>query len=206
MLASAALAAEETVIDPDTRLTILKGFDAEILYQVPNEQGSWVAMAYDPKERLIVSDQDDKSVFRVTLPTKDSVVSVESLKGFPYEPIPWSKRTVGGALGFLYAYDSLYMSSMKGFYRIRDTDGDDTYDDEFTLLKRLRSGYEHSAHSVIKTEDGKGLYLVVGNHTSVPMGVHSLQPPVWPEDSLLQSMPDALGMPLAFRLMAVSGP
>ena len=32
---------------------------------------------------------------------------------------------VGGALGFLYAFDSLYMANMRGFYRIRDTDGDD---------------------------------------------------------------------------------
>ena len=197
-LVSAALAAEETVIDSDTRLTILKGFDAEILYQVPKEQGSWVAMAFDPMGRLIVSDQDDKGVSRVTLPTKDSDLAVESLKGFPYEPIPWGKRTVGGALGFLYAFDSLYMSSMKGFYRIRDTDGDDTYD-EFTLLKRLRPGYEHSAHSIIKTEDGKGLYLVVGNHTPVPKGVHSLQPPVWREDSLLPSMPDAMGHATGIR-------
>ena len=198
LVGTAFAASEETVIDQDTSLTLLKGFDAEVVYHVPKDQGSWVAMAFDPKGRLIVSDQDDKGVFRVTLPSENSPVSVESLKGFPYEPIPWGKRTVGGALGFLYAFDSLYMSCMKGFYRIRDTDGDDTYD-EFTLLKRLRPGYEHSAHSVIKTEDGKGLYLVVGNHTTVPKGVRSLQPPVWGEDSLLPSMPDAMGHATGIR-------
>ena len=99
---------------------------------------------------------------------------------------------MGGALGFLYAFDSLYMSSMKGFYRIRDTDGDDTFD-EFTLLKKLGVGYEHSAHSIIKSEDGKALYLVTGNHTRVPDGVRSLQPPVWGMDSLLTPMPDTMG-------------
>ena len=169
------------VLDPDTQITLPEGFDAELLYSVPTEQGSWVAMAFDPKGRLIVSDQDDKGVFRVTLAREgdpSSKLSVESLKGFPYLPIQWGKRTVGGALGFLYAFDSLYMSSMKGFYRIRDTDGDDTYD-EFTLIKPLEMGYEHSAHSIIKTEDGKCLYLVSGNHSRVPKGVGSLQPPVW---------------------------
>jgi putative heme-binding domain-containing protein len=182
-------------IDADTKITILDGFDADLVYSVPKSQGSWVAMAFDPKGRLIVSDQDDKGVFRVTLPEvgeADAKVEVESLKGFPYLPIDWGQRKVGGALGFLYAFDSLYMSSMKGFYRIRDTDGDDKFD-EFTLLKKLNPGYEHSAHSVILTEDGKGLYLISGNYTRVPEGTASLQPPVWKTDDLIPAMPDPMG-------------
>jgi putative heme-binding domain-containing protein len=178
--------------DSDTTITLPDGFDAELLYSVPEDQGSWVAMAFDPKGRIIVSDQDDKGVFRVTLPSEGSEIGVESLKGFPYEPIPWGERQVGGALGFLYAFDSLYMSSMKGLYRIRDTDGDDTYDD-FKLLSKLNHGYEHSAHSIIPSEDGKALYLVSGNYTRTPKGTASLQPPVWQEDSLLPAMPDPSG-------------
>ncbi len=183
------------VLDPDTQITLLEGFDAELLYSVPAAQGSWVAMAFDPKGRIIVSDQDSPGVFRVTLAKAgdpNSKIHVETLAGFPYVPIPWGKRTVGGALGFLYAFDSLYMSSMKGFYRIRDTDGDDTYD-EFTRIKELEMGYEHSAHCIIVTEDGKALYLVSGNHSGVPPGVPSLQPPVWQLDSLLPAMPDPQG-------------
>lgn len=191
------------VRDEDTGITLLDGFDAELIYDVPKSQGSWVAMAFDPKGRIIVSDQDDKGVFRVTLSQETgasdkSQVSVESLPGFPYLPIKWGRRTVGGALGFLYAFDSLYMSSMKGFYRIRDTDGDDQFD-EFKLLKKLGVGYEHSAHSIILSEDGASLYLVVGNHTRVPEGVPSLLPPVWDTDSLLQEMPDAMGHAVGIR-------
>lgn len=187
--------AHQYVLDPDTQLTLREGFDADLLYTVPSAQGSWVAMAFDAKGRLIVSDQDSQGVFRVTLANAADPASqlrVESLKGFPYEPVPWGKRTVGGALGFLYAFDSLYMSSMKGFYRIRDTDGDDTYD-EFTLIKKLHMGYEHSAHCIIETEDRKALYLVSGDHSPVPEGVRSLQPPVWGIDSLLPAMPDPQG-------------
>jgi len=193
--AAKVCAIDEYILDQDTQITLPKDFDAELLYTVPPSQGSWVAMAFDPKGRLIVSDQDDKGVFRVSLPEEgetDSTVKVESLKGFPYLPIDWGRRRVGGALGFLHAFDSLYMSSMKGFYRIRDTDGDDTYD-EFTLLRELRPGYEHSAHSVIKSEDGKALYLVSGNYTRTPEGTTSMQPPVWEKDSLLPSMPDPMG-------------
>jgi len=187
--------AVEYGLDADTQITLRTGFDAELLYTVPPSQGSWVAMAFDPKGRLIVSDQDDKGVYRVTLAKAGDAsakIQVESLKGFPFVPVAWGKRTVGGALGFLYAFDSLYMSTMKGFYRVRDTDGDDTFD-EFTLLKELHPGWEHSAHSIILTEDGKGLYLISGNHSPLPDGVHSLQPNVWGLDSLLSAMPDPSG-------------
>ncbi len=186
---------DKYVLDADTQITLREGFDAELLYTVPKSQGSWVAMAFDQQGRILVSDQDDKGVFRVTLAKegdRDAEIRVESLKGFPYVPVAWGSRTVAGALGFLYAFDSLYMSSMKGFYRIRDTDGDDTFDD-FTLLEPLAPGWEHSAHTIIETEDGKALYLVSGNHSRVPQRVHSLQPPVWAEDSLLPAMADPSG-------------
>lgn len=179
-------------VDPDTGITLLDGFDAELLYEVPESQGSWVAMAFDPKGRLIVSDQDDKGVFRVTLQQQGKAAQVESLPGFPYEPVDWGARKVGGALGFLYAFDSLYMSTMTGLYRIRDTDGDDRFD-EFRLLRKLNLGYEHSAHSMIPTADGKGIYLVSGNFTRAPEGTVSRQPAVWQDDSLLSVLPDPSG-------------
>ena len=180
------------VLDADTGISLREGFDSELLYEVPKSQGSWVAMAFDPKGRLIVSDQDDKGVFRVTLPTESATIKVESLPGFPYEPVDWGTRKVGGAYGFLYAFDSLYMANMRGFYRIRDTDGDDQFD-EFKLLQKLDMGYEHSAHSIIQTTDGKGLYLVSGNFTRVPKGATSAQPPVWKEDTLMPVIPDPMG-------------
>ncbi len=180
------------VLDADTGISLREGFHAELLYEVPKSQGSWVAMAFDPKGRLIVSDQDDNGVFRVTLPAAGAAIKVDSLPGFPYDPVDWGTRKVGGAYGFLYAFDSLYMSNMRGFYRIRDTDGDDQFD-EFKLLQKLDMGYEHSAHSIIQTADGTGLYLVSGNFTRVPKGTTSVQPPVWREDTLLPVIPDPMG-------------
>lgn len=187
--------ADDFVVDVDTQIRLPQGFDAELLYTVPESQGSWVAMAFDPEGRIVVSDQDDKGVFRVTLPKEGAPkadLRVNSLKGFPFVPVAWGKRTVAGALGFLHAFDSLYMSTMRGFYRIRDTDGDDQYD-EFTLLKELHPGWEHSAHSILKTVDGTALYLISGNHSKLPDGVRSLQAPVWGLDSLHEPLPDPSG-------------
>lgn len=189
---TAVNAAPAFVLDADTGITLREGFDAELLYTVPKAQGSWIAMAFDPKGRLIVSDQDETGIYRVTLPTASAAIKVENLPGFPYDPIEWGRRRVGGAFGLVHAFGSLYLANMRGFYRIRDTDGDDRYD-EFTLLKKLNVGYEHSAHSIIPTADGEGLYLVAGNFTRVPEGVTSLQPPLWQEDSLLPTIPDPSG-------------
>ncbi|MBI1371582.1 MAG: c-type cytochrome [Phycisphaera sp.] len=188
-------------LDADTHINIQEGFDVELLYEVPRSQGSWVSMAFDPKGRLIVSDQDDKGVFRVTLPSasdRGSEIHVESLHGFPYEPVDWGERKVGGALGFLYAFDSLYMSTMKGFYRCQDTDGDDQYD-RFTLIKRLTMGWEHSAHHIVLSEDGKAIYLVSGNYGRLPDGVDTRLPRVWGKDVLIEAMPDAMGHATSVR-------
>ncbi len=194
LLTSAALYAEtpQLVLDADTGISLREGFDAELLYTVPKSQGSWISMTFDPKGRLLVSDQDETGVYRVTLPKTDASIKVENLPGFPYEPIPWGRRKVGGAFGLAHAFGSLYLANMRGFYRISDTNGDDQYD-EFTLLKKLNVGYEHSAHSIIPTADGKGLYLVAGNFTRMPEGVTSVQPPVWQEDALLSVIPDPSG-------------
>lgn len=136
---TAVNAAPAFVLDADTGITLREGFDAELLYTVPKAQGSWIAMAFDPKGRLIVSDQDETGIYRVTLPTASAAIKVENLPGFPYDPIEWGRRRVGGAFGLVHAFGSLYLANMRGFYRIRDTDGDDRYD-EFTLLKKLNVG------------------------------------------------------------------
>ena len=34
------------VRDSDTGITLLEGFEAELIYDVPKSQGSWVAMAF----------------------------------------------------------------------------------------------------------------------------------------------------------------
>ena len=48
------------------------GFEAERLYTVPKEQGSWVSMTTDPKGRLIASDQYGK-LYRISVVGKSEV-------------------------------------------------------------------------------------------------------------------------------------
>jgi putative heme-binding domain-containing protein len=168
---------------------LLPGFQVELLYTVPKgSQGSWVSIAFDNKGRLIASDQGAKGLYRITPPPIGSQLAtrVEKLTA-----------KITSAQGMLYAFDSLYVSVNggpgSGFYRARDTNGDDQYD-EVKLLKKIQGGGEHGPHALRLSPDGKSIYLVAGNHTNPPEKFDSSRmKPNWSEDLLLPRQWDARG-------------
>lgn len=175
---------------PVDRLKVAKGFKVELLYTVPREkEGSWVSLAVDPKGRLITSDQDGK-LFRVTPPPLGGQASEIKVESIPAE--------IGMAQGLLWAFDSLYVvvngngKQPNGLYRVRDTDGDDMLD-KVELLQALKGGGEHGPHGVVLSPDGKSLYVVAGNATTLPPLHDSLVPRVWGEDNLLPRITDGNG-------------
>jgi len=183
---SSNAAAELTV----GNLIVKDGFQAELLYDVPKDtQGSWVAMTVDPRGRLIVSDQYG-ALFRVTPPAL----------GAPADTIQVAPLNVklGHAQGLLYAFDSLYVMVAndqpykRGLYRLRDTNGDDQFD-EVTLLRELEGGGEHGPHAILKHPDGKSLTIVIGNQTKLTELAGSRVPPIWGEDHLLPRLWDGNG-------------
>jgi len=168
---------------------LLPGFQVELLYTVPKgTQGSWVSIAFDNKGRLIASDQGNKGLYRITPPGIGSKAEtrVEKLNA-----------KISSSQGMLYAFDSLYISVNggpgSGFYRARDTNGDDQYD-EVKLLKKIQGGGEHGPHALRLSPDGKSIYLVAGNHTNPPEKFDaSRMRPNWSEDLLLPRQWDARG-------------
>jgi hypothetical protein len=95
------------------KLKLLPGFKAEHLYS-PSErgQGSWVAMTFDDKGRMITSDQYG-ALYRVTLPSETiDTVSVEKLViGSDTDRAADTttlKIGMGYSQGLLYAFNSLY--------------------------------------------------------------------------------------------------
>ena len=162
---------------------IADGFKIDLIYNVPKAtQGSWVALCTDPKGRLIAADQRGK-LYRMTLP--------EIGKEADLKPEPIGVE-LGGAHGLLYAFDSLYVmvneQGTHGFYRVRDTDGDDKYD-EVKLLREIKGGGEHGMHSIILSPDGKSLYVVCGNSTQLTEVDRSRLPLNWSEDDLATRIP-----------------
>ena len=170
---------------PDS-LTVLPGFKVELLYSVPKgSEGSWVALTVDPKGRLITSDQYG-ALYRITPSPigKKGETLVERLAG-----------NAGHAHGLLYAFDSLYVVQSekdRGLYRLRDTNGDDQFD-ERKMLRSIRGGGEHGPHAVILGPEKKYIYVIGGNHTDIPNPEKSLVPRPWKEDLLLPRLWDARG-------------
>lgn len=165
----------------------LPGFEVELIYTVPKQtQGSWVSMTTDPKGRLIVSDQGGQGLFRVTPGADAETTEVEKLN-----------VDMSQAQGMLYVEENntLYVSRNgggSGFYALRDTDGDDQFD-EVKLLKKFNGGGEHGPHGVRRGPDGK-LYVIAGNHTKIPDGIAPTSPHRnWAEDLLLKRNPDGRG-------------
>ncbi len=162
---------------------IAKGFKLDLLYTVPKQtQGSWVALCTDPKGRLIAADQSGK-LYRMTLPDANRSGSIAP------EAIGVN---LAGAHGLLYAFDSLYVMvnerGTHGLYRVRDTNGDDRYD-EVKLLREIRGGGEHGMHSIVLSPDGKSLYVVCGNSTELTKVDRSRVPLNWSEDNLATRIP-----------------
>jgi putative heme-binding domain-containing protein len=160
-------------------IKVAKDFKIELLYTVPREtEGSWVAMCLDPKGRLIVSDQNG-SLYRVTVPASTSeAVKTERIN-----------LETGFAHGLLWAFDSLYVAVNEGgrahgVYRVRDTDGDDQLD-EVTMLRQVQAAGEHGLHSLVPSPDGKSIYVVIGNQSSLTEMSSSRVPYNWSEDQLL---------------------
>ena len=158
-----------------------EGFQVELLYSVPkDDQGSWVAMCFDDKNRILVSDQYG-FLYRVTPPALDSSgeTKVEKID-----------LEIGAAQGLAFIDGSIYLQvngnefQGRGLYQVEDTDKDDTFD-KVTLLRGYteRSG-EHGPHAVVPAPDGKSLYVVVGNQTPIPDIDLSRVPEVWQEDIL----------------------
>ena len=169
-----------------------EGFDVELLYSVPGvEQGSWVNLCNDDKGRIYASDQYGV-LYRFAPPAPG-----QTLKPADVQKVPVDIRAVNG---MLFAFGSLYVGVndyenkiTSGLYRITDSDGDDQLD-KAELLRGMEAKGDHGVHAIVKTPDGKGLYLICGNNVD-PTKAASTSPvkPLWDDDHLLPRMPDGRG-------------
>jgi putative heme-binding domain-containing protein len=186
------------------KLKLPDGFVAELLYSPgENDQGSWVAMTFDDKGRMITSDQYG-FLYRLEIPPigSDSTVKTKVEK-LVVGNVADSVVGMGYAQGLLYAFNSLYVmvnhnpnekfSQPTGLYRIQDLDGDDRFE-TITQIRELKGQQgEHGPHSMKVTPDGKGIYLIAGNHVDVPEMNSYRLPRVWQEDNLFPLIKDPRG-------------
>lgn len=185
------LTVRENRATPLDRIVVAKGFKCELLYSVPAaDQGSWVNLCVDEKGRVIASDQYG-GLFRFAAPPAGKALDPGTI-----EKVPAEIRAVNGmvwAFGALYVGVNDYEKKIEsGLYRLTDSDGDDKLD-KVELLRAMEARGDHGVHALVKTPDGKGLFLVCGNGTKTTAFSSTRVPPIWGEDHLLPRMPDGRG-------------
>ncbi len=196
-LSFGCLAAEENTVRTD-RIKVADGFTVEHLYEVKEEEGSWVAMTKDGEGRLIVSDQYGQ-LYRVSVPPiSGGELNVEKLD------IP-----IGGAHGLLWHKGVLYLAINetskvypvdRGIWMVAETEEGWAKPEHVIPIK---AGGEHGIHSLVLSPDEKWIYLVAGNMSDVPEYKDSFPAEIWAEDQLLERNPDGKGH--AARVRAPAG-
>ncbi len=142
--------------DPSSFL-VVPGFEIELIRSAGKVEGSWISMAFDPRGRIVIG-LEERGLLRMTLAADGhSITKVETVND-----------TLLECRGLLFAHDSLYANAnnSKGLYRLRDSDGDDQFD-EVKLLRQFEGGVGHGRNDLALGPDGM-IYLIHGDSVDLP--------------------------------------
>lgn len=142
----------------DAKLSPLPpGFEIAKIRDAQPGEDSWVSLTFDPKGRLIIG-KEQKGLLRLTLSDNGSeVVSAETIED-----------TLEECRGLVWKGNDLYAhaNKSKALYRLRDTDGDDRFD-EVTKLLSTEGGTGHGRNALTVGPDG-AIHAITGDDIAVP--------------------------------------
>jgi glucose/arabinose dehydrogenase len=150
------LASDREAATSPVEVAALPGFEVVLLRSARAEEGSWVGMAFDGEGRLIVA-MEERGLLRMTL--DGGAVSLVEVVDDSLEE----------GRGLMWARDSLYVNAnnSRGFYRLRERQGEGGFDDKELLLETT-GGVGHGRNHIRESPDGE-IYLVHGNNVEVPV-------------------------------------
>ena len=143
--------------------TLLPGFKAELIRSARPEEGSWIALAFDPQGRLTLS-REKKGLLRLTMDSA-GVSKVEVIND-----------TLLECRGLLYAHGALYANAnnSKTLVRLRDSKGTGQFDETTELLK-TDGGVGHGRNHLKLGPDG-WLWIAHGNNVQLPRNISTNSP------------------------------
>lgn len=184
-----------TATDPAT-FTLPPGFKAELVRSALPEEGSWIALAFDPQGRLTLA-REKKGLLRLTFDSRTGVPPVSPSKSpAPPQGASGKMESQAGSLtylgwpakvevindnllecrGLLYAHGALYANAnnSKTLVRLRDTKGTGQFD-ELTELLKTDGGVGHGRNHLKLGPDG-WLWIAHGNNVHLPKNLSTNSP------------------------------
>ena len=134
-----------------------EGFEIERLRTAQADEGSWVNMTFDPRGRLIIG-KESRGLLRMTLPDSEAggigVVVIDD--------------RLEECRGLTFRGDDLFANAnrSKAMYRLRDTSGDDQFD-EVTKLQETEGSTGHGRNDLALGPDG-AIHAIHGDSVIVP--------------------------------------
>ena len=165
----------ERATDPAT-FSVRPGFRVELLRTAQPGEDSWVALAFDPEGRITVA-REQVGLLRFTL------------SGGQVQKAEVIEDTLKECRGLLYAHGSLYVNAnnSRGFYRLRDSDGDGKFEDQ-KLLLATEGGVGHGRNHLRLGPDGL-IYIVHGDDVALSPRLSSSSP--------IQQVPNDVLLPVS---------
>jgi putative heme-binding domain-containing protein len=136
---------------------LLPGFEIEQIHEAAASEGSWVSLVTDPRGRFLIG-KEGPGILRLTLP--------HGRGGKPQ--VELIDETLRECRGLLWAHDSLYANAhgSNALYRLRDTDGDDYFDDVERLHETVGTS-SHGRNDLALASDGS-IYIIHGEGIAIP--------------------------------------
>lgn len=141
------------------------GFEVTLLRSAAADEDSWVSLACDERGRWIIA-KEKKGLLRITLPAGDGgETRVETIND-----------DLAECRGLLFAHGALYAmaNNDKTLVCLRDTDGDDRYD-ELTQLQEFKGDVGHGRNQITLGPDGR-IYAIFGDSVFEPDDARRLPP------------------------------
>ncbi len=133
------------------------GFEIELVRAAQPDEGSWVALAFDPQGRVTIA-REDQGLLRMSFDQPGgSIAAVESINDNLQE-----------CRGLLYVGDDLYVNAnnSKGTYRLANAGGDGR-PDEPKLLREFPGTVGHGRNQLALGSDGR-IYSICGDAVELP--------------------------------------
>ena len=135
------------------------GFEIELVRAAVENEGSWVALAFDPEGRVTIA-REDRGLLRMTFDQPGgAVTSVETIDD-----------TLLECRGLLYVADDLYANAnnSKGMYLLKA--GEDGSLASSRLLREFPGTVGHGRNQLARGPDGR-IYSICGDAVDLPAGL-----------------------------------